>query len=443
MLDVPQTSLAGRLAESLAASWRSVARPEQIEPAGDWTIWLYLAGRGAGKTRSAAEWVQELVASGRAGRIALVAPTAADSRDVLVEGESGILATAPNWARPLYESSRRQLTWPSGAIAKMYSSEEPDRLRGPQHDAAICDELAAWKNLQATWDMLMFGLRLGKRPRCMITTTPRPLKILKGLVARAGADVVITRGATRDNAANLAPTFLSQIVARYEGTRLARQELDGEILEDIEGALWSRERIDELRIEKADLPPLRRIVVAIDPAISTGENSDETGIIVAGVGGDGHGYVLEDLSGKYSPTEWASKAIGAYRRHQADRIVIEKNQGGDMAENTLRVVDSNVPIRMVHASRGKIVRAEPISALYEQGKVHHVGAFPVLEDQLCTFEPGSTDSPDRLDAMVYAISDLQVEHGFDGIIEWTQRQVEKRRNEIGGFAGAERKGVLT
>jgi predicted phage terminase large subunit-like protein len=327
---------------------------------------------------------------------------------VVVEGESGILATSPDWARPIYEPSKRRLTWPSGQIATMFSSEEPDRLRGPQHGAALCDEFAAWKNVQDTWDMLIFGLRLGKRPRVMITTTPRPLKILKELVKREGKDVVITRGKTADNAANLAPAFLATIVKRYEGTRLGRQELDGQILEDIEGALWSRDMIEATRIESGHEPFMKRICVAVDPAVSVGENSDETGIIVCGLGDDDRGYVLEDLSGRYSPVEWARKSIMAYKKWRADRIVIEVNQGGDMAENTLRMVDPNVPVRTVHASRGKIIRAEPVSALYEQHRVSHVGCFPELEDQLCSFEPGSTDSPDRLDAMVYAFTDLMV-----------------------------------
>jgi predicted phage terminase large subunit-like protein len=408
MLEEPQGPLIfARLASAIADDWRSLARPEQLPPPGDWTTWIYLAGRGAGKTRSGVEWVREQIESG-VSRIALVAPTAADCRDVIVEGESGILATSPDWARPIYEPSKRRLTWPSGQIATMFSSEEPDRLRGPQHGAALCDEFAAWKNVQATWDMLMFGLRLGKRPRVMITTTPRPIKILKELVKREGKDVVITRGKTSDNAANLAPAFLNTIVKRYEGTRLGRQELDGQILEDVEGALWSRDNIEATRIERGAEPFMKRICVAVDPAISVGENSDETGIIVCGLGDDDRGYVLEDLSGKYSPAEWARKAIIAYKKWRADRIVIEVNQGGDMAESTLRMVDPNVPVRTVHASRGKIIRAEPVSALYEQHKVSHVGCFPELEDQLCSFEPGSTGSRDRLDAMVYALTDLMV-----------------------------------
>jgi phage terminase large subunit-like protein len=338
-----------------------------------------------------------------------VGPTAADVRDVMVEGESGLLSIAPSWNYPTYEPSKRRLTWPNGAIATMYSSEEPDRLRGPQHGAAWCDELAAWRNVEDTWSMLQFGLRLGKTPRTTITTTPKPIKLLKELIAQhVGGDVVVTHGSTYENRDNLAPSFFSQIVRRYEGTRLGRQELNAEILEDIEGALWSRDIIEVGRRPKDYLPDLKRVVVAIDPAVSSGENSDETGIIVAGLDYDDQGFVLEDLSGRYTPTEWAKKAVGAYRRHRADRIVAEKNQGGAMVESTIRVVDPNAPIRLVHASRGKIVRAEPVSALYEQGRVSHIGGFAELEDQLCSFAPGSTASPDRLDALVYALTELML-----------------------------------
>lgn len=399
-----------RLAQALEGDWSTKARPEQLPPPGDWSIWIYCAGRGSGKTRSGAEYTHAVARS--VGRIALVAPTAADARDVMVEGESGILATAPNWARPEYESSKRRVTWPNGATATIFSAEEPDRLRGPQHGFAWCDELAAWGRDVETWNMLQLGLRLGQRPRTFISTTPKPTKLLRSLIARAGADVAVTRGSTYDNRANLAPSFFTQIVAQFEGTRLGRQELLAELLEDVPGALWSRDLIERARIPR--LPDdkafgLTRIVVAVDPAISVGENSDETGIIVAGVGTDKKGYVLEDLSGRYAPHEWAQRAVEAFRRHKADRIVAESNQGGLMVENTLRVVDGNVPVKLVHASRGKITRAEPVSALYEQGRVHHVGAFDALEDQLCTFCPGSTGSPDRLDALVWGLTSLMVE----------------------------------
>ncbi|TGP55771.1 ATP-binding protein [Mesorhizobium sp. M2D.F.Ca.ET.225.01.1.1] len=401
--------LAAALAESLATSWRMKARPEQIAPEGDWAVWLVLAGRGFGKTRTGAEWVHEQIAAGKS-RIALVGPTAGDARDIMVEGESGILASAPKWNRPDYQPALRKLTWPNGAIAMTFSADEPERLRGPQHEAAWCDELGAWRYSEA-WDQLQFGLRIGTRPQAVVTTTPKPTKILRDLIARAGQDVVITRGKTKDNASNLAPSFIKAIEDRYGGTRLGRQELDGELLEDIAGALWQRSWFDRDRVEKA--PELKRIVVAIDPAISNKEGSDETGIVVAGLGFDGRGYVLDDDSGRYAPNEWADRAVQAFRAFKADRIVAEKNQGGDLVEATIRMVDPHVPYRAVHASRGKAVRAEPVSALYEQGKISHVGAFPTLEDQLASFASDfdrarAGFSPDRLDALVWAFSELMV-----------------------------------
>lgn len=396
--------------EAILSDWATQARPEQLPPTGDdWSIWAILAGRGWGKTRTGAEWVQNIAAGGKIGRIALVGPTAADVRDVMVEGESGLLNICQR-NRPTYEPSKRRLAWDNGCIASMFSSEEPDRLRGPQFGAGWADELAAWRNVNDTWSMLQFGMRLGTRPRQLITTTPKPLKILKELLKRD--DVRVTRGSTYDNRDNLAPAFFSQIVRQYEGTRLGRQELNAELLEDVEGALWSRDVIDAARIGQGRAPDLRRIVVAIDPAVSVSESSDETGIIVAAIGLNGDGYVLEDLSGKYSPTEWASVAVRAYHRWRADRIVAESNQGGAMVESTIRVVDSGAAITLVHASRGKITRAEPISALYEQGRIHHVGAFDALEDQLCSFAPGVAGSPDRLDALVWALTELMMGYQF-------------------------------
>lgn len=412
-----------RIADLIENDWRTIARPNQIAPAGDWFGWLILAGRGWGKTRTGAEWVREQVEAG-ARRIALVGPTAADTRDVMVEGESGLLAISHASNRPEYEPSKRRLTWPNGAVATLYSSEEPERLRGPQHDAAWCDELGAWRNRESTWDQLMFGLRLGQ-PRVVITTTPKPIKLIKDLMARP--DFVVTRGSTSENSSNLARQFLDTVVGRYAGTRLGRQELEAEILEDIEGALWTRARIEDLRVVQAEVPPFRRIVVAIDPAVTANEKSDETGIIVAALGIDGHGYVLGDHSGKYLPAEWAREAVKQYHRRGADRIIGEVNQGGAMVEATVRAVDENVPFKGVHASRGKIVRAEPISALYEQGRVHHVGAFPELEDQLCTFAPGSTSSPDRLDALVWALTELMGTPDGTAIIEFYRREVEENK----------------
>jgi predicted phage terminase large subunit-like protein len=421
-------SFAAQLADALENSWPAVARPNQLRPPGDWwQIWLLLAGRGFGKTRTLAEWVCDQAASGQASRIALVAATAADARDVLVEGESGILAVAPPWCRPIYEPSKRRLTWPNGVIATTFSAEEPDRLRGPQHDAAVCDELASWSHPE-TWDMLQFGLRLGRKPRCLIATTPRPTKLLRELLAREGHDVVVTRGSSYDNKANLAPAFFAQIVKKYEGTRLGRQELNAELLEDTPGALWSQGLIDGTRISAA--PELTRIVVAVDPAATSGEDADETGVVVVGQDKDGQGYVLADCSGRYTPIEWARIAISAYRTHHADRIVAERNNGGDMVEATLRMVDQNVPVTTVWASRGKVTRAEPISALYEQGRMHHVGTFPQLEDQMTNFtsdfdREAAGYSPDRLDAMVWAATELLVEPMASyGIFELYRRQAE-------------------
>jgi phage terminase large subunit-like protein len=304
----------------LAADWRGPggARAEQLPPPGAWRVWLLLAGRGFGKTRSGAEWVREQVKEGRAGRIALVAPTAADARDVMIEGESGILAVMPDRAHPRYEPSRRRIVWENGATATAYSAEEPDRLRGPQHDAAWCDELAAWRH-DAAWDMLMLGLRLGADPRCVVTTTPKPRRLLRDLLT--DPTVAVTRGTTFDNRQNLAPAFFDAILKRYRGTRLGRQELLAEVLDDVPGALWSRDAIERAIVPAA--PALTRIVVAIDPAATAGADSDETGIVVAALGEDGHGYVLDDLSGRYAPHEWARRAVAAYKSHGADRIIAE------------------------------------------------------------------------------------------------------------------------
>jgi phage terminase large subunit-like protein len=370
-----------------------------------------MAGRGFGKTRTGAEWVRERVETNLSRNIALVAPTAADARDVMVEGPAGLLAVSSPWCRPEYEPSKRRLTWPNGAIATTFSSEEADRLRGPQHDLAWCDELGAWNDASPTWDMLMFGLRLGVHPRWLVTTTPKPIKLLRELLAREGKDVVVTRGSTFDNAANLAAPFLEAIKARYACTRLGRQELNAELLSDVPGALWQLDWIDRSRVAQMPFWDLERVVVAIDPAVTSGEDSDETGIIAAAVDSSGHGYVLEDASGRLQPHEWAAKAIQLYHKHSADRIVAERNNGGEMVEHTIRSVDSNVSFRSVVASRGKVTRAEPISALYEQGRVHHVGTFATLEDQMCSFTSDfdrarAGFSPDRLDALVWALTEL-------------------------------------
>jgi predicted phage terminase large subunit-like protein len=406
--------------------WTFKGRDTQQAPRGDWRVWLLLAGRGFGKTRTGAELVRSRVGAWQARHVALVAPTAADARDVMVEGESGLLSIGMAEHRPVYEPSKRRLTWPNGAIATLYSADEPERLRGPQHDFAWCDELAAWRYPEA-WDMLMFGLRLGRDPRVVVTTTPRPTKLIKALIA--DPTVVVTRGATAENRRNLAPTFLEQIVRRYEGTRLGRQELEAEILEDVPGALWSHGLIEAARV--ASLPALTRVVVAIDPAVGSDEHSDETGIIVAGKDAGGHGYVLADVSGRYAPTEWARTAIAAFAAHGADRVVAEVNNGGEMVEATLRVVDPGVPYTAVHAARGKVARAEPVAALYEQGRVHHLGAFARLEDQMCGFthdfdRAASGYSPDRVDALVWALSELLVRpRAGEGIFEAYRRLAQR------------------
>ncbi len=397
-------SLSGDQTKALLHDWRSWARGSQIAPDWDWFVWLLLAGRGFGKTRCGAEFIREEVDAGRTKRIALVAPTAADVRDTMVEGDSGLLSIYPPHQRPMYEPSKRRITFHNGTTAITYSADEPDRLRGANQDLAWADELAAWRYPEA-WDMLIFGLRIGKNPRAIVTTTPRPIALIKNLIGRD--DVHVTRGSTFDNRANLAPTFLREVTDRYEGTRLGRQELHAEILDDVQGALWDRAVLDDNRVREH--PELVRIVVAIDPAISSHTDSAETGIIAAGIDAAGHGYILEDSTVRGTPNEWATAAITAYHKTSADRIIAEANQGGDMVSHTLRTVDANIPLKLVHASRGKRTRAEPVAALYEQGRVSHVGAFNTLEDQLCSWVPGVGPSPDRLDALVWALTELMVD----------------------------------
>lgn len=402
-------TLTPREAAILLYDWTIWARAKQLPPDGDWHVWLILAGRGFGKTRTGAEWIRAGVEQGRFHRVALVGETSADVRDVMVEGDSGILSISPPWNRPRYEPSKRRLTWPNGAVAQTFSADDPEQLRGPQFDAAWADEIAKWRYV-ASWDNLMLGLRLGPAPRCVATTTPRPRAWLAGIIDNPAT--IVTRGATAENAVNLAPAFIDQIMRTYGGSRLARQEIDGEMLMDVPGALWRREDVDKCRLDTSLAPPLAIVVVAIDPAVTAGVNADETGIIVAGVDDQGNGYVLEDLSGRHSPDTWARLAIAAYHRHQANALVAEVNQGGDLVTQTLRTIDPSVPVRSVRASRGKRSRAEPIAALYEQGRVCHVGAFAELEDQLCAFtgSPGDA-SPDRLDALVWALSDLMLGRG--------------------------------
>lgn len=380
--------------------WTFWARPNQLAPNGTWRTWLLLAGRGFGKTRAGAEWVRSRIDSGDAKRIALVAPTPADARDVMVEGESGLLAISPPWNQPEFQPSKRRVVWPNGALATIYSGFEPDQLRGPQHDTAWCDELASWQYPRETWDNLQFGLRLGD-PKTCITTTPRPIKLLKEI--RDAATTVKTVGTSYENRSNLPDSYFEQIIAKYEGTTIGQQEIYAALLEESPGALWTRGTLTKCRVEHP--PVMRRIVVAIDPAATANTESSETGIVVAGLADNGHAYVLADLSGRVSPDAWARRAVLAYHDHKADRIIGEHNNGGEMVRHTVLTVDPNVSYKHVWAAKGKYTRAEPIAAKYEQGKVHHVGVFPELEDQLCTWVPGE-DSPDRLDAMVWALSEL-------------------------------------
>ncbi len=373
-----------------------------------------MAGRGAGKTRTGAEWVRD--AKNTYGRIALVAETAADARDVMVEGPSGILATSPGWDRPKYEPSKRRLTWDNGAVAITYNATEPDQLRGPQHEAAWCDELAKWRLAQETWDMLMFGLRIGPAPRVVITTTPRPIPLIRNLMRLPGT--VTTRGSTFDNRDNLSADFLDELAA-YEGTRLGRQELHAEILEDFEGCLWSMETLDRYRVTSWDMVPnMKRRVVAIDPSGSSSKGSAQ-GIVVCGKGENGLYYVLADYSVSESPAGWARRAVQAYSDFGCDMIIAEKNFGGAMVSHTIRSVAPHVPIRMVNASRGKHVRAEPIAALYERGLVRHLGYFRELEEQMQGMTHNGYEgigSPDRVDSLVWALHELSAPRSTIGVI---------------------------
>lgn len=380
-----------------------LARPEQI-PTEDnsWQTWLYLAGRGAGKTRMAAEWLAYQASSNPKTRWAIVAPTYADARDTCAEGNSGIVAILREYGTLKdYNRSIGEIFLTNGSRIKLFSGEEPERLRGPQHHGGWFDELAAFKYPEA-WDQYQFGLRLGTFPQTIVTTTPKPIKLIKDLLDRNGVKVV--RGSTFDNAANLAESALQEFKLRYENTRLGRQELYGEILDNVEGALWTREIIESARVASA--PPLIRIVIGLDPAVTSTASSDETGIVAAGVSSNNEYYVLSDKSLRASPDAWARQAVNLYHELKADKIVAETNNGGDMVLLTLAQVDRSVATKKVTATRGKQLRAEPISALYEQGRVHHVGYFQELETQMCEWTPLSNESPDRLDALVWALTEL-------------------------------------
>lgn len=385
----------------LEYNWKFWARPDQLEPdefkSGLALIWLLLAGRGYGKTRTGAETVNTRVEENRSSRIGLIAPSAADARDVMVEGPSGIVTVSKPWFKANYMASKRRVNWPNGATATIYSAEDPDQLRGPQHDLIWCDELAAWPRLvqQETWDNAMFGLRQGAA-QAIITTTPRPIKILKDLIKRVST--YVTKGSTYENLGNLSAAFREQIVETYEGTRLGRQELHAEILDDTPGALWTWAMLDSHRVREGQAPPFKRVAISVDPAGS--RSGHEVGICAGGLSYAGEGFLLGDYSMNGSPDEWGQKVLWAYDFHQADAIVVETNFGGEMVANVLHNIRPEAPVHEVRASRGKHVRAEPVSMLNERGLIHHVGSFPILEDQLTTWI--SEDGPnDRLDAYVW------------------------------------------
>ncbi len=397
-----------RAALAARATWITQARPQQLTPDGDWATWLILAGRGWGKTRTGAEDAAWYGLSHPGARIAVIAPTYSDARDTCIEGESGLRRVIPFECVEAWNRSLGELVLTNETRFKLFGAEEPERLRGPQHHRAWADELGAWRYPE-TWDQMLFGLRLGNDPRAIVTTTPKPTPLIRALAK--SPRTIITRGSTFDNAANLAPSALSQLREKYEGTRLGRQELSAEILDDIPGALWQRDAIDAKRIPKA--PQMARVVVAIDPSGTRGQsdNCDSIGIVAAGKGVDGRAYVLADRTCKLSPDGWGRRAIEAYREFGADRIVAERNFGGAMVEHVIRSVDSKASYKEVTASRGKVVRAEPVAALYEQGRVSHVGSMPDLEDQMCAMAPDGylgEGSPDRVDALVWALTELML-----------------------------------
>lgn len=419
-------------------NWGFNGRPDQQIPTQDFIVWLCLAGRGWGKTRTGAETVRQWVKNYE--YVNLIGATLDDARDVMVEGESGIMNICPNGERPQYVG--RELRWPNGAKSLIFTADEPERLRGKQHMKFWGDELCSWRYPES-WDQIMFGLRLGNKPQGIVTTTPKPTKELRQLVA--DPTTFITRGHTYRNKLNLADAFLGKIVSKYEGTRLGRQELGAEILDDNPGALWSRKSIEETRVVKAPVSFIR-VTVNIDPAATSNPNSDETGITVTALGSDKRGYVLADLTLRGTPDEWGRVAVNAYHDFKADRIIGEANNGGEMVEHVIRSIDRNVSYKAVHASRGKITRAEPVSALYEQKKISHIGCFPALEDEMCDYDPKiSKYSPDRMDSLVWGFTELMV--GMDsaeGFLDYYNNEVteskqklekmiaekEKRQNEI-------------
>lgn len=411
-------SLSGEALLALPWLFEFWALPHQLPPEGAWKTWVIMGGRGAGKTRAGAEWVRAEVEgarpldAGRSKRVALIGETVEQVREVMVFGESGILACSPPDRKPDWEATRKRLVWPNGAVAQVFSAHEPEALRGPQFDAAWVDELAKWKRAEETWDMLQFALRLGAHPRQVVTTTPKNVGVLKAILKNPST--VMTHAPTEANKAHLAATFLAEVQARYAGTRLGRQELAGELLEDVEGALWTTAGIEGCRRPAPER--FSRVVVAVDPAVSGRAGADECGIVVVGAVTEGppetwRAWVLEDASLAGSPLAWAQAAVAAYHRHGADRLVAEINQGGKLVESIVRQVDPLVAYRGVSAATGKVARAEPVAALYEQGRVHHVRGLGRLEDQMCRMTVTGFDgrgSPDRVDALVWALNDVMI-----------------------------------
>lgn len=399
---------------SLYTEWLTQARDKQITPSGDWHIWLILAGRGWGKTRTGAQDALLYALRNPESQVAVITPTFGDLRRVAFNGPSGIIKMLPEGALMGgrghgYNSSAAEIRLYNGSKIMGFSATEPDRLRGPQFHRAWCDELAAWR-YPDTFDQLMFGLRLGEKPQCIITTTPKPTPLIRNLMQRD--DCIITRGTTFENEANLAASTLDMLRAKYEGTSLGRQELYAEVIDAMEGALWSPQIIEKARVQRIQNEELTNILVAVDPAVTSGEDSDETGLVVVGKNAQNEYYVLEDKSGKYKPEQWGRMAIELYHKYDADRIVAEVNNGGDLVERLIRTIDPNTRYKSVHATRGKLVRAEPIAALYEQSRVHHVGVFSELETQMCTYTgERPKPSPDRLDALVWGLSELSKSRG--------------------------------
>ena len=418
-------------ATAILYDWDSWARPNQLAPAdfarGLFTYWLLLAGRGFGKTRAGAEQVRKWARTER--YVNLIGATSDDARDIMIEGESGILSICPNSERPNYRKSERKLSWPNGCQSLIFTADEPERLRGKQHGKLWADELGAWRYPEA-WDQAQFGLRIGSSPQAIVTTTPRPTPLVKDLMKNPGC--IVTRGTVYENRANLASAFYTEVIRKYEGTRLGRQELNAELLDDNPGALWIRRQIDDTRVQS--VPTFRRVVIGVDPAVTSREDSDETGIVCAArgpapkgnlVAGD-HFYVLADASLIASPDVWARAAVKCFHDNKADRLIAETNNGGEMVELTIRTVDRSIAYKAVTASRGKMIRAEPIAALYEQGRVHHVGFFPMLEDQMCDYDPlTSPFSPDRMDALVWALTELSDATGM-GLLDFYSAQAGKQ-----------------